>query len=105
MLLWGGLREDSGDGEGYQKEWVGCERMAAMGGSSMDVKLTETYFVVTHVWVFFGLAVLAIVPLWPIFRKAGFPGGLSLLMFVPVVNLVVLYVVGFSRRRTPTHAR
>jgi NADH:ubiquinone oxidoreductase subunit 3 (subunit A) len=68
----------------------------------MDVKLTETYFVVTHVWVFYAVAVLAVVPLWPIFRKAGFPGVLSLLMFVPVVNLAVLYVVGFSRRRIPS---
>jgi hypothetical protein len=32
-----------------------------------------------------------------IFRKAGFPAALSLLMFVPVVNVLLLYVLAFSR--------
>jgi hypothetical protein len=37
-----------------------------------------------------------IVPYWKIFSKAGFSGWLSLLMLVPLVNLIVLYVVAFS---------
>ena len=36
-------------------------------------------------------------PFWKIFAKAGFSPWLSLLILVPVVNLVVLYVVAFSR--------
>lgn len=37
-----------------------------------------------------------VAPYWKIFSKAGFAGALSLLMIVPVVNLIVLYVVAFS---------
>jgi len=38
-----------------------------------------------------------IVPYWQIFKKAGFPGPLAFLMVVPLANLVVVYVVAFSR--------
>lgn len=40
-------------------------------------------------------AVLAIVPFWFIFDKAGFKPALSLLMVIPVVNLVMLYILAF----------
>jgi uncharacterized membrane protein YhaH (DUF805 family) len=40
---------------------------------------------------------ILIVPYWKIFHKAGFSGVLSLLMVVPLVNLIVLYVVAFSK--------
>jgi len=42
------------------------------------------------------VAVLVVVPFWRICRKAGFPGALSLLILVPLVNLVFLYVLAFS---------
>ena len=45
-----------------------------------------------------------ILPFWKIFSKAGFSGWLSLLLLVPVVNLIVLYVIAFARwpaRRVP----
>jgi hypothetical protein len=42
-----------------------------------------------------GIAVL--VPYWMIFKKAGFQPILSILMLVPLANLVTLYVVAFSR--------
>jgi hypothetical protein len=66
----------------------------------MDFHLTETYYTVDHIHVLPTIAflIVAIVPFWPIFRKAGFSGALSLLMLVPGVNLVLLYVVAFSRR-------
>ena len=38
-----------------------------------------------------------VIPYWKIFSKAGFAGALSLLMIVPFVNLIVLYVVAFSK--------
>ncbi len=41
-----------------------------------------------------------IVPFWKIYSKAGFPGWLALLMFIPLVNLIVLYVVAFSEWKT-----
>jgi hypothetical protein len=40
--------------------------------------------------------VLAVVPYWKIFEKAGWSGALSLLMLVPLANLVVLWVFAFS---------
>ena len=46
--------------------------------------------------VAFGFSVIAIVPYWKIFGKAGFPPAISLLMYVPLVNLIVLYYVAYS---------
>lgn len=40
--------------------------------------------------------VVAILPYWQIFKKAGFAPALSLLIVVPGVNLIVLYVIAFS---------
>jgi len=37
-----------------------------------------------------------ILPLWKVFSKAGYPGALSLGMILPVVNIVLLYFLGFS---------
>lgn len=45
--------------------------------------------------IFVFLPVL-LVPYWRIFSKAGFSGWLSILMIVPLVNLVVLYYVAFT---------
>ncbi len=44
---------------------------------------------------------LFLVPYWRIFSKAGFSGWLSLLMIVPLANVVVLYVVAFSEWKRP----
>lgn len=41
-------------------------------------------------------AVVVLVPFWKIFSRAGFSGWLSLLMLVPLINLIVLYVIAFS---------
>jgi hypothetical protein len=40
--------------------------------------------------------IIIILPLWKIFSKAGYPGALSLGMILPVVNIVLLYFLGFS---------
>jgi hypothetical protein len=40
--------------------------------------------------------VVIIIPLWFIWKKAGFSPWLSLLMLLPLVNLVMLYVLAFS---------
>jgi len=50
--------------------------------------------------LFLFLLPVLIVPYWKIFSKAGFPGLLALLMVVPLVNLIVLYYVAFSKWRT-----
>lgn len=42
------------------------------------------------------VAILVVLPFWKIFSRAGFSGWLSLLMLVPMINLIVLYVVAFA---------
>ena len=43
-----------------------------------------------------GTAIM-IIPFWVIFKKAGMSGAMSLLMLLPVVNLIMLYVLAFSQ--------
>jgi uncharacterized membrane protein YhaH (DUF805 family) len=42
------------------------------------------------------VGLLLIIPFWQIFSKAGYSGWWSLLMVVPLVNLIALYVLAFS---------
>lgn len=42
-------------------------------------------------------AAVIIFPFWFIFSKAGYSKWLSLLMVVPLVNLILLYFLAFSR--------
>jgi hypothetical protein len=48
---------------------------------------------------FFGLMItfLVLIPHWFIFKKAGFSPWLSLLMFVPLINIFMLYFLAFAR--------
>jgi hypothetical protein len=39
---------------------------------------------------------VVIIPYWMIFKKAGFAPALSLLIVIPLVNLIVIYVIAFS---------
>lgn len=51
-------------------------------------------------FILFGMVIvwaIVIVPFWQIFKKAGMTPALSLLMILPLVNLVMLYVLAFSR--------
>jgi hypothetical protein len=41
-------------------------------------------------------ATIVLIPYWRIFRKAGFQPSLSLLMIVPLVNVVMLYYLAFA---------
>lgn len=41
-------------------------------------------------------AAIVIIPMWFIWKKAGFSPWLSLLMLFPLVNLIMLYVLAFS---------
>ncbi len=45
-----------------------------------------------------GLAII-VIPFWQIFKKAGMAPALSLLMAVPLVNLIMIYVLAFSEWR------
>jgi hypothetical protein len=42
------------------------------------------------------MASVIVVPFWRIFSKAGFSGALSLLMFIPFVNLIMIFVLAFA---------
>jgi uncharacterized membrane protein YhaH (DUF805 family) len=42
------------------------------------------------------IGLLLIIPFWQVFSKAGYSGWWSLLMVVPLVNLIALYVLAFS---------
>jgi hypothetical protein len=46
-----------------------------------------------------------LVPIWQIVKKAGFSPALSLLMLIPMVNLVMLYVFAFSTWRVMPTSR
>jgi membrane protein DedA with SNARE-associated domain len=41
--------------------------------------------------------VIFIFPAWKIATKAGFPGALSLLMLIPVVNIILIWVFAFIK--------
>jgi hypothetical protein len=43
------------------------------------------------------LGLILIIPFWQLFSKAGYSGWWSLLMVVPLVNLIALYVLAFSK--------
>jgi len=62
----------------------------------MDNTSVEIIRIVTGLTFIVVLLPVVIIPYWKIFSKAGFSGWLSLLMLVPVANLMVLYVVAFS---------
>lgn len=42
------------------------------------------------------MAVIVVIPFWRICGKAGYSGWLSLLILIPVVNLLLLYFLAFS---------
>lgn len=39
---------------------------------------------------------LVILPFWFIFSKAGYSGWVSLLMLVPIINIIAIYFLAFS---------
>ena len=43
------------------------------------------------------IAALIVIPVWRICQKAGFSGMLALLIFVPLVNIIFLYWLAFTK--------
>ena len=68
-------------------------RSVSYGGPLID--FSDAFLTAFLVFTLFVLLV-CVVPFWNIFRKAGFPGALALLMPVPGVNLVLLYILAFG---------
>lgn len=54
------------------------------------------YFGAPELLLLFVGGIIIVLPLWKVFSKAGYPGALSLGMILPVVNIVLLYFLGFS---------
>lgn len=48
-----------------------------------------------HIFGLFAL-IIAVIPCWKIVSKAGYNGAWSLLMLIPLVNLIMLYVFAFN---------
>lgn len=42
------------------------------------------------------VAALIVIPFWQLFSKAGYSGWFSLLMLLPLINVIALYVFAFS---------
>ena len=57
-----------------------------MGSFSIWHWIIVLFFVVLFQW-----------PFWRIVRKAGFPAALSLLLLIPIVNIVVIWVFAFIK--------
>ena len=51
------------------------------------------------------VGVISIVPFWRIFSKAGFPAPLSLLMLLPLVNIVMIFFLAFAEWPALKHAK
>ena len=59
-----------------------------------SIGLTEVFLILT-VAVLFSVVFL-LIPYWRIFGKAGFSPALSLIMLVPVANIVMIYYLAFA---------
>jgi NADH:ubiquinone oxidoreductase subunit 3 (subunit A) len=78
---------------GLQRCGVSAVREAK--GKSLEFLQPWHILIFLFVSVFWGLVL--VIPFWHIFKKAGMSPFLSLLMLVPLANLVTLYVLAFSR--------
>jgi hypothetical protein len=58
--------------------------------------LLQPWHLIVLMVVFIPLSLIVVLPFWQIFKKAGFPAALSLLMAMPFVGLIVLFIVAFS---------
>ena len=46
---------------------------------------------------FVGIAVVSLVPWFMIYKKAGYNPAMGCLMFIPIANIVMLFVLAFSQ--------
>jgi hypothetical protein len=61
-----------------------------------QVHALQAMMVFLPIVIIFG-SLIVVIPYWMIFKKAGFPPFLGILMVVPLVNFVLLYVLAFSQ--------
>ena len=58
-----------------------------------------------HLLILLSVFAVFIVPFWMILKKAGFNPALSLLTWVPLVGLVILYYVAFTEWKPVTNRK
>jgi len=56
-----------------------------------------TSFSMWHWLIILAIVFGYIIPLWRILSRIGFPGALSLLFAVPLINIIVLWTVAFTK--------
>jgi NADH:ubiquinone oxidoreductase subunit 3 (subunit A) len=71
--------------------WKSTNRETTMGD------LLQPWHLIVISFILLPISAVVLVPYWVIFKKAGFQPILSILMLVPFVNIVILYVVAFSK--------
>lgn len=54
-------------------------------------------FGIWHWLIFLFVFSIYVVPVWRIVSKAGYNGAFCLLGFIPVLNIIMLYVFAFSK--------
>lgn len=42
------------------------------------------------------IAIIAVIPVWRICQRTGYPGWMGILILIPMVNLLLLYFIAFS---------
>lgn len=68
-----------------------------MDGSTAALQQSAHLFALMIIpFLLIGVAI-ALIPYWFIFKKAGFAPALSILMVIPMVNIIMLYVLAFSQ--------
>lgn len=53
-------------------------------------------FSIIHWLILLSVTLVYVIPAWKIVSKAGYPGVFCLLAFVPLVNIIMLWVFAFS---------
>jgi len=69
---------------------------APNGGDFAALTAMGIGMLVFVVFVILISGVLALLIWWKIFSKAGWPGALSLLLLVPIVNIIIPFYVAFA---------
>jgi hypothetical protein len=64
--------------------------------SDQDIAVMMGTFAVVFGIIGLIATAIYIIPMWKIFARTGMSGALSLLMLVPIVNIVMLYYLGFG---------
>lgn len=66
-----------------------------VGPSVTGVGMLAVLIMAMLIWA--AASVITVLPFWKICAKAGFPGALSLLMLVPIANVILPFYIAFAQ--------